>query len=107
MFHYKVVLQNILFDKVSIFTLKAYHPARVLTLVYQPFALGTMALLAYNESKLDTRKRNIAGYIIFFLSTLALVVVSTASSQICIISSFLDEHVNDFFRMNHSDTNIF
>ncbi|KAJ0637164.1 putative equilibrative nucleoside transporter [Helianthus annuus] len=57
-----------------------YHPARVLTLVYQPFALGTMALLAYNESKVDTRKRNIAGFVLYFLSTLALIVVDIASS---------------------------
>ncbi|KAK1424590.1 hypothetical protein QVD17_19923 [Tagetes erecta] len=57
-----------------------YHPSRVLTLVYQPFALGTMAILAYNESKVDTRKRNIAGYVLFFLCTLALIVVDLASS---------------------------
>ncbi|CAN4078234.1 unnamed protein product [Withania somnifera] len=44
-----------------------YHPARVLTLVYQPFALGSMAILAYNEAKVDTRKRNLAGYILFAL----------------------------------------
>ncbi|XP_076916990.1 equilibrative nucleotide transporter 3-like [Bidens hawaiensis] len=49
-----------------------YHPSRVLTLVYQPFAFGTMAYLAYNESKIDTRKRNISGYTMFFLGTLAL-----------------------------------
>ncbi|KAL8229628.1 hypothetical protein R6Q57_014528 [Mikania cordata] len=57
-----------------------YHPSRVLTLVYQPFALGTMATLAYNESRVDTRKRNIAGYILFFLCTLGLIVVDLASS---------------------------
>ncbi|XP_035841086.1 equilibrative nucleotide transporter 3 isoform X3 [Helianthus annuus] len=49
-----------------------YHPSRVLTLVYQPFAFGTMAFLAYNESNIDTRKRNILGYVVFFLGTLAL-----------------------------------
>ncbi|KAK9065331.1 hypothetical protein SSX86_016714 [Deinandra increscens subsp. villosa] len=57
-----------------------YHPARVLTLVYQPFALGTMAILAYKEAKVDTRKRNLAGYILFFLCTLALIVVDLTSS---------------------------
>ncbi|KAK1368491.1 equilibrative nucleotide transporter 3-like [Heracleum sosnowskyi] len=57
-----------------------YHPSRVLTLVYQPFALGTMVILAYNESKIDTRKRNIAGYILFCLSTLALIVLDLATS---------------------------
>ncbi|XP_062093527.1 equilibrative nucleotide transporter 3-like [Humulus lupulus] len=52
-----------------------YHPSRVLTLVYQPFALGTMILLAYNEAKIDTRKRNLCGYTLFFASTLLLIVV--------------------------------
>ncbi|KAK8575282.1 hypothetical protein V6N13_033479 [Hibiscus sabdariffa] len=43
-----------------------YHPSRVLTLVYQPFAFGTMTILAYNESKINTRGRNIFGYSLFF-----------------------------------------
>ncbi|KAG8635325.1 equilibrative nucleotide transporter 3 [Manihot esculenta] len=59
---------------------ESYHPSRVLTLVYQPFALGTMGLLAYNESKVDTRKRNIAGYILFTASTLMLLVLDLATS---------------------------
>ncbi|KAG6755944.1 hypothetical protein POTOM_039352 [Populus tomentosa] len=57
-----------------------YHPSRVLTLVYQPFALGTMAMLAYNEAKINTRKRNVAGYILFAASTLMLMVVDLATS---------------------------
>ncbi|KAL2473290.1 Equilibrative nucleotide transporter 3 [Forsythia ovata] len=57
-----------------------YHPARVLTLVYQPFAFGTTAILAYNEAKIDTRKRNLVGYILFFLSTLGLLVLDIATS---------------------------
>ncbi|KAL4585499.1 hypothetical protein LXL04_010120 [Taraxacum kok-saghyz] len=57
-----------------------YHPSRVLTLVYQPFAIGTIAILAYHESKIDTRKRNIAGYTLFFVCTLALIVIDLASS---------------------------
>ncbi|KAJ6893371.1 hypothetical protein NC652_027417 [Populus alba x Populus x berolinensis] len=56
-----------------------YHPSRVLTLVYQPFALGTMAILAYNEAKINTRKRNVAGYILFAASTLMLMVVDLAT----------------------------
>ncbi|KAG6776950.1 hypothetical protein POTOM_016741 [Populus tomentosa] len=59
---------------------KKYHPSRVLTLVYQPFAIGTMAILAYNEAKINTRKRNIAGYILFTTSTLMLMVVDLATS---------------------------
>ncbi|KAI8525338.1 hypothetical protein RHMOL_Rhmol13G0223100 [Rhododendron molle] len=57
-----------------------YHPARVLTLVYQPFALGTIAILAHTEAKSDTRQRNMTGYIMFFLSTLALLVLDLATS---------------------------
>ncbi|XP_029120960.1 equilibrative nucleotide transporter 3 isoform X2 [Elaeis guineensis] len=57
-----------------------YHPTRVLTLVYQPFALGTLAILAYNESKINTRKRNLAGYTLFFLSSLLLIVLDVATS---------------------------
>ncbi|KAB5560522.1 hypothetical protein DKX38_005479 [Salix brachista] len=40
---------------------------------FQPFALGTMALLAYNEAKIKTRKRNIAGYMLFTATTLMLI----------------------------------
>ncbi|KAK4421274.1 Equilibrative nucleotide transporter 3 [Sesamum alatum] len=57
-----------------------YHPARVLTLVYQPFAVGTIAILAYNEAKIDTRKRNLFGYILFFLSTFGLLLIDLGTS---------------------------
>lgn len=77
------------------FLLKTYHPSRVLTLVYQPFALGTMAILAYNEARIDTRKRNILGFLLFSISTFLLIVVSTISactfnlSGICVSSVIL------------------
>ncbi|KAL6525380.1 Epsin-3, clathrin recruitment and traffic between the Golgi and endosome [Orobanche hederae] len=57
-----------------------YHPARVLTLVYQPFALATMGILAYNEARIDTRKRNLFGYILFCFSTFGLLVIDLATS---------------------------
>lgn len=57
-----------------------YHPSRVLTLVYQPFALGTIALLTYNEAKINTRLRNLFGYALFFLSTLLVLVLDLATS---------------------------
>ncbi|XP_052178591.1 equilibrative nucleotide transporter 3-like isoform X2 [Diospyros lotus] len=57
-----------------------YHPARVLTLVYQPFALGTLAVLAYKEATLNTRRRNLFGYILFFISSALVLVVDLASS---------------------------
>ncbi|KAM7271712.1 hypothetical protein ACFE04_030926 [Oxalis oulophora] len=56
-----------------------YHPSRVLTLVYQPFALGTLILLTYNEAKLNTRKRNITGYCLFFVAALLVLVIDLAT----------------------------
>ncbi|CAI0406909.1 unnamed protein product [Linum tenue] len=38
-----------------------------------------MAILAYNESRINTRTRNIAGYLLFFASTLMLLVVRAPS----------------------------
>ncbi|XP_059452484.1 equilibrative nucleotide transporter 3-like [Corylus avellana] len=57
-----------------------YHSARVLTLVYQPFALGTLAVLTYNEAKMNTRRRNLFGYTLFFISTLLVLVLDLATS---------------------------
>lgn len=64
-----------------VFFLQLYHPSRILTLIYQPFAVGTMLILAYNEAKINTRIRNIFGYILFSLGTLGLLVVSSAISH--------------------------
>ncbi|KAK7412258.1 hypothetical protein VNO78_03709 [Psophocarpus tetragonolobus] len=57
-----------------------YHPSRVLTLIYQPFALVTMAILAHNESRINTRKRNLIGYSLFSISTLLVLVLDLATS---------------------------
>lgn len=57
-----------------------YHPERVLTIVLQPFALGTMAILFYKEATINTRKRNLIGYILFCTSTLMLIVLDLATS---------------------------
>lgn len=57
-----------------------YHPSRVLTLVYQPFALGTLAILTYKEAKINTRRRNLFGYTLFFISTLLVLVLDLATS---------------------------
>lgn len=57
-----------------------YHPSRVLTLVYQPFALLTIFALSYHEAKINTRKRNLFGYILFFLSSLLVLVLDLATS---------------------------
>ncbi|KAK1326161.1 Equilibrative nucleotide transporter 3 [Acorus calamus] len=82
-----------------------YHPTRVLTLVYQPFALGTIAILTYCEAKINTRARNLFGYSLFFISSLLLIIIDLATSGgggigtyigICIISGAFgvaDAHV--------------
>ncbi|KAF8369987.1 hypothetical protein HHK36_032000 [Tetracentron sinense] len=57
-----------------------YHPARVLTLVYEPFSLGTLAILAYNEANINTRRRNLIGFVLFFISSLLVLVLDLATS---------------------------
>ncbi|PNY00972.1 equilibrative nucleotide transporter 3-like protein [Trifolium pratense] len=59
-----------------------YHPSRVLTLVYQPFAIGTLIILAYHGSKsnINTRLRNLAGFILFFVATLLILILDLATS---------------------------
>ncbi|TYG96198.1 hypothetical protein ES288_A11G329600v1 [Gossypium darwinii] len=66
-----------------------YHPSTVLTLVYQPFAFGTMSILAYNESKINTRRRNIFGYSLFVASTFMLLVLDLATSGRGGLGSFI------------------
>ncbi|XP_004231487.2 equilibrative nucleotide transporter 3-like isoform X2 [Solanum lycopersicum] len=82
-----------------------YHSSRVLTLIYQPFALGTLAMLAYNEAKINTRKRNLFGYSLFFIATFIVLLLDLATSGkgglgsfigICVISGAFgvaDAHV--------------
>ncbi|KAH6826732.1 Major facilitator superfamily protein [Perilla frutescens var. hirtella] len=57
-----------------------YHPSRVLTLVYQPLAIGTMIILTYYEAKMNTRKRIMFGYTLFFLSTFGLLLLDLGTS---------------------------
>lgn len=57
-----------------------YHPTRVLTIVYQPFAFVTIAILTYHEARLNTRLRNIAGFSLFFISSALLIVLDVATS---------------------------
>lgn len=73
-----------------------YHPTRVLTLVYQPFAFGLTCIFTYYEAKLNTRRRNLAGFALFFLSSLALIMLDIGTKGhggispyigICIISA--------------------
>lgn len=82
-----------------------YHPTRILTLVYQPFALATVSLLAHNEARISTRGRNLGGYVLFFIASFAVVVLDLATGGkggigvfvgLCIISAAFgvaDAHV--------------
>ncbi|WVZ02375.1 hypothetical protein V8G54_023181, partial [Vigna mungo] len=63
-----------------IYLFPKYHPSRVLTLVYQPFAVGTLAILAYKENKINTRIRNLFGYTLFFISSLAVLLLDLVTS---------------------------
>uniref|UniRef100_A0A453BB67 Major facilitator superfamily (MFS) profile domain-containing protein n=5 Tax=Aegilops tauschii subsp. strangulata TaxID=200361 RepID=A0A453BB67_AEGTS len=74
-----------------------YHPTRVLTLVYQPFAFGLTCFFAYYEATMNTRKRNLAGFALFFLSSFALILLDVGTKGhggipayigVCIISAF-------------------
>jgi equilibrative nucleoside transporter 1/2/3 len=65
--------------------MKKYHPSRVLTLVYQPFAIGTLIVLAYYESKINTRLRNLAGFTLFFVATFLVLIVSKSFSNFIIL----------------------
>ncbi|KMZ68037.1 Equilibrative nucleotide transporter 3 [Zostera marina] len=56
-----------------------YHPTRILVLVFQPFSLLFVSILAYNEARINTRLRNLVGYTIFFLSSLAVIILDVAS----------------------------
>ena len=69
--------------------MQSYHPARVLSLVYQPTALITLAIFAYKEAKINTRLRNLFGYILFFLSSLAVLVVCFITSSCMSIHTYL------------------
>ncbi|PWZ13095.1 Equilibrative nucleotide transporter 3 [Zea mays] len=85
--------------------LESYHPTRVLTLVYQPFAVGTALVLAHRGARINTRARNLAGYTLFFLSSLALILLDAATSGrggmaafagVCVVSAAFgvaDAHV--------------
>ncbi|XP_062188726.1 equilibrative nucleotide transporter 3-like [Phragmites australis] len=73
-----------------------YHPTRVLTLVYQPFAFAITCIMAYYEAKMNTRRRNLAGFSLFFIGSFALIILDIATKGrgglgvfvgVCIISA--------------------
>ncbi|EEC82260.1 hypothetical protein OsI_26455 [Oryza sativa Indica Group] len=73
-----------------------YHPTRVLTIAYQPFAFGITCILTYHEAKLNTRKRNLIGFALFLVSSFALIMLDIGTKGrgglgpfigVCIISA--------------------
>ncbi|GJN35198.1 hypothetical protein PR202_gb23945 [Eleusine coracana subsp. coracana] len=63
-----------------IYLFPKYHPARVIFLTYQPFVLTTTAIFTYYEAKVNTRRRILVGYTLFFLSSLAVILLDIATS---------------------------
>uniref|UniRef100_A0A0A9HJ03 Equilibrative nucleoside transporter n=1 Tax=Arundo donax TaxID=35708 RepID=A0A0A9HJ03_ARUDO len=72
-----------------VFLFPNYHPTRIVTLTYQPFVLTISAIFAYHEAKVNTRLRNLVGYMLFFLSSLALVTLDLATSGRGGITAFI------------------
>lgn len=82
-----------------------YHPTRILSLVYQPFAFITVVILTCYEARVSTRSRNLGGFSLFFISSALLIVLDVATSGrggigpfigVCIISAAFgvaDAHV--------------
>ncbi|TVU06611.1 hypothetical protein EJB05_49835, partial [Eragrostis curvula] len=58
-----------------------YHPARIIFLTYQPFVLSTTAGFTYYEAKVNTRRRILVGYTLFFLSSLAVILLDVATPR--------------------------
>ncbi|KAG0568465.1 hypothetical protein KC19_6G021100 [Ceratodon purpureus] len=56
-----------------------YHPARVFTLVYQPFALVTILFLTFYEARMNTRLRIMSGYSLFFMFILLIPILDLAT----------------------------
>ncbi|EEF44522.1 nucleoside transporter, putative [Ricinus communis] len=64
-----------LFSWNSMLTIEDYY-----SFLFPPFAFGTLSVLAYNEAKLNTRKRNLFGYNLFFISSLLVLILDLATS---------------------------
>ena len=94
--------KDVLFNRFYAFWMQKYHPTRVITLTYQPFILTTTAIFTYHEAKVNTRMRNLAGYILFFLSSFAATIVSITDCT----RMFLFEQLN-CCTISHMFTNLF
>ncbi|KAK3125354.1 hypothetical protein QOZ80_7BG0603780 [Eleusine coracana subsp. coracana] len=63
-----------------VFLFPNYHPTRIITLTYQPFVLATTAIFTYHEAEVNTRVRNLAGYILFLMSSFGVIILDILSS---------------------------
>ncbi|XP_019098908.1 PREDICTED: equilibrative nucleotide transporter 2-like, partial [Camelina sativa] len=66
-----------------------YHPSRILAIIYQSFAIGALSVLVYKEASLNTRRRNLFGYSLFALGSLAILVLDLSTSGRGGIGSFI------------------
>ncbi|AAF04424.1 Equilibrative nucleotide transporter 2 [Arabidopsis thaliana] len=66
-----------------------YHPSRILTIIYQSFSIGALSVLVHKEARLNTRRRNLFGYSLFSLGSLAVLVLNLATSGRGGIGSFI------------------
>ena len=79
-FHLFSMYLNLLLKKAhNAFWMQKYHPTRIITLTYQPFVLATTVIFTYHEANVNTRVRNLAGYMLFFLTSFGVIIVSPAN----------------------------
>ncbi|RZC79917.1 hypothetical protein C5167_042494 [Papaver somniferum] len=57
-----------------------YHPTRVFTVVYVVITLATSSIMAHYEATINTRKRNLIGYFLFFISAISIPILDLATS---------------------------
>ncbi|KAL6333800.1 hypothetical protein AAG906_028986 [Vitis piasezkii] len=71
----------------SLMTIGDYYYKLVLTIVLQPFALGTMTILFYKEATINT-KRNLIGYILFVRALLCSLWITPYIGICAIVGAF-------------------
>ncbi|XP_048591406.1 equilibrative nucleotide transporter 3-like [Brassica napus] len=66
-----------------------YHPSRTLTLVYQPFVLGTISVLVFVGQKIKNQRRVFTGYCLFVIGSILLLTVDIVTKGKGGITPFL------------------
>ncbi|WZZ03153.1 hypothetical protein YC2023_089074 [Brassica napus] len=66
-----------------------YHPSRTLTLVYQPFVLGTISVLVFVGQKIKNQRRVFTGYCLFVIGSILLLTVDIVTKGNGGITPFL------------------